>query len=48
MFYLFLENLTEVIERALQLEPEVALDNLVRVLVLILHYTGHIYKILII
>ena len=48
MVDLLLEYLAEVGERALYPEIEVAADDLIRVLVLIFDYTGHIYKILLI
>jgi hypothetical protein len=48
MLDLLLENLAEVVEGALNSEIEVAADDLIRVLVLIFDYTGHIYKILLI
>jgi hypothetical protein len=45
---LLLEYLAEVGEGALNPEIEVATDDLLRFLVLIFDYTGHIYKILLI
>jgi hypothetical protein len=45
---LLLEYLAEVVEGALYPETEIAADDLIRVLVLIFDYTGHIYKILLI
>jgi len=42
LIYLLLEDLTEVIERALHLEVEVAADNLFRVLILIFDNARHL------